>query len=1193
VGGGTGITVNTDNIAVNMGAFSTTDLAEGANLYYTSTRANTAIDARVNKAFVEGLGVSYTSLANTPTNVSFFTNDAGYLVAANLASLTANVTSVNGQTGVVTLDTGDIPENGNLYFTTGRANTAIDNRVTKTFVDALGISYSSLSGKPTIPTHTSNLINDSGFITTANANVISVNGKTGAVTLSTTDISEGANLYFTTDRANTAIGAYQGAINTAGNITTSANVQGNYLLGNGAFITGFASGTVTQINTGENLTGGPITSTGTIGMANSLANVNSITATLGQNHTLISDTTLLQSRVRNNSVVNAANVDGLGFAIYDNTPSYQNNASFPFISYSGTDEIKSLVFDGSATAGSNVITITNIYDAAGNTMAVSNVKQYYGFAEFPGGFGDSATFPEGTYVTSVSGNNIYMSANALSTTTFYADLSLTSYSLGWLFPMAYDTVTGLGLGMNSPYDNALYGAPPGSATSVSVTGTNRSSPLYAYPESGPVKADLTFPFDTANFSVSSFTGTTLAKTNIGASKTVPAMTRGLTIGNGDLTSRGIGDKQNPTFGLNILWDGTANVAQEYATTQGVFPQILLRSFSDGTTQGISGNTAASWSAGGPRLLFINGNGNANTPILNTYALANQELGKIGWTSTTAFSSIPSSLAPAAFITAISNKNQTSGPGDVGLYLVASPTTSATSTNQIGGSTARLMWAGHHKSNTIISAGSRTNGTAGDIIFAPGRQASNQGNAVAMSELIVNSANGSPHWAKIGYDNPASNTGAKVSITNGFNTTSARNGNITLVLDRNDNGAGFGSKEWALKLRSGQTDLVLTEDDVIRTTFAGANITTSGNVSASTFIGNISGTTGAFTSNVSASTFLGNISGTTGDFTGNVTAGNTIVNGVSFNTAGTTSPSSGQIVYNSNYGTHQVGLSGSNVMLMGQDLVVYARNDEANTLSKGEVVYISGAQGDKATVRRAKNDSDANSATTIGIVKSDIAAGALGYIVSQGVVDGINLGAYTAGDKLYLGNVAGTFTNVKPEAPAHYVFIGVVERANAGNGQILVRVQNGFELDEIHDIKLSNVQQNDMLIRNVGNSLWVNQSVSSVVANSNVVLKQFSETRVALGNVTGNISSNINVANGTIYTMTATGNITINSLANVSTGTSATLIITQDGTGGKTLTSTMKFAGGSKTLSTAANAIDIISVFYDGTTYYAALSKGYA
>ena len=55
----------------------------------------------------------------------------------------------------------------------------------------------------------------------------------------------------------------------------------------------------------------------------------------------------------------------------------------------------------------------------------------------------------------------------------------------------------------------------------------------------------------------------------------------------------------------------------------------------------------------------------------------------------------------------------------------------------------------------------------------------------------------------------------------------------------------------------------------------------------------------------------------------------------------------------------------------------------------------------------------------------------------------------------------------------------------------------------------------------------------------------------------------------------------------------TLILTQDGSGNRLLTSTMKYAGASKTLSTAANSIDVISVFYDGATYYSSLSKGYA
>jgi hypothetical protein len=59
------------------------------------------------------------------------------------------------------------------------------------------------------------------------------------------------------------------------------------------------------------------------------------------------------------------------------------------------------------------------------------------------------------------------------------------------------------------------------------------------------------------------------------------------------------------------------------------------------------------------------------------------------------------------------------------------------------------------------------------------------------------------------------------------------------------------------------------------------------------------------------------------------------------------------------------------------------------------------------------------------------------------------------------------------------------------------------------------------------------------------------------------------------------------------GQSITMIMTQDATGGRTLSSTMKFAGGFKTLSTGNSITDITTVFYDGTNYYASLSRGYA
>jgi hypothetical protein len=108
----------------------------------------------------------------------------------------------------------------------------------------------------------------------------------------------------------------------------------------------------------------------------------------------------------------------------------------------------------------------------------------------------------------------------------------------------------------------------------------------------------------------------------------------------------------------------------------------------------------------------------------------------------------------------------------------------------------------------------------------------------------------------------------------------------------------------------------------------------------------------------------------------------------------------------------------------------------------------------------------------------------------------------------------------------------------------------------------------------------------------ITLKGLNETVYNWGSV-GAGTYTPDASSGTVHKMTLTGNVTINALANVSTGSSVTLILTQDGTGSRLLSSTMKFAGGSKTLSTAINSIDTVSVFYDGTNYLAGLVKGYA
>lgn len=110
--------------------------------------------------------------------------------------------------------------------------------------------------------------------------------------------------------------------------------------------------------------------------------------------------------------------------------------------------------------------------------------------------------------------------------------------------------------------------------------------------------------------------------------------------------------------------------------------------------------------------------------------------------------------------------------------------------------------------------------------------------------------------------------------------------------------------------------------------------------------------------------------------------------------------------------------------------------------------------------------------------------------------------------------------------------------------------------------------------------------------NNVILEDYKETIYTGGTTTGTITPD--VVNGNVQSITLSGSITFNAFGSAEAGQSMTLIIKQPASGGPyTLTSTMVFAGGTKTLSTAANAIDILSVVYDGTTYYASLSTNFS
>ena len=210
--------------------------------------------------------------------------------------------------------------------------------------------------------------------------------------------------------------------------------------------------------------------------------------------------------------------------------------------------------------------------------------------------------------------------------------------------------------------------------------------------------------------------------------------------------------------------------------------------------------------------------------------------------------------------------------------------------------------------------------------------------------------------------------------------------------------------------------------------------------------------------------------------------------------------------------------GTNFQMIGvapNQLFAYVTNDESVAITKGQPVYAFGAAGNRMSVKLASNTSDATSAQTVGVVfSSSIGANQKGFIITQGVISGVNTSAYTAGDQLYLGATAGTLTATKPVAPNHLVYIGIVERANAGNGQIYVKPQNGYELDELHNVLITSESNNDILQYETSSGLWKNKPFPTLTSGT--------VTSVAVA--AGTTGSDINISGSPI---TTSGTITIN------------------------------------------------------------------
>lgn len=153
------------------------------------------------------------------------------------------------------------------------------------------------------------------------------------------------------------------------------------------------------------------------------------------------------------------------------------------------------------------------------------------------------------------------------------------------------------------------------------------------------------------------------------------------------------------------------------------------------------------------------------------------------------------------------------------------------------------------------------------------------------------------------------------------------------------------------------------------------------------------------------------------------------------------------------------------------------------LTKGMAVYVTSANGTNMIVGKSSNATEATSSKTMGLIAQDLANNGFGFVITEGLLAGLDTSAASAGDPVWLGTNGGLLYGLanKPVAPANLVFIGIVTRVQSNNGEIFVKVQNGFELNELHDVAISTIANNNLLMYESATSLWKNKTLSQIIS----------------------------------------------------------------------------------------------------------------